>query len=103
MKPVVIAALLVALSSPAEAGSMLGPSMSSPPPTAPQAQLHGDQMSQAEREHAKRQAELHDKLLALRDEGLKLREADGGTLTAEHRVYLQTKLDALNAQARAPQ
>jgi hypothetical protein len=99
MKPIVIAAILVALRSPAVAGSMIGPSMSSPPPTAPQAQLHGDQMSQAERERAKRQAELHDKLLALRDEGLKLREADGGTLTTEHRAYLQAKLDALNAQA----
>jgi len=103
MRPVVVAAILVVLSSPAAAGSMLGPSMSSPPPTAPQAQLHGDRMSQAEREHAKRQAELRDKLLALRDEGLKLREADGGSLTAEHRAYLQAKLDALNAQARAPE
>ena len=99
MKPVVIAAILAALASPAAAGSMIGPSMSSPPPTAPQAQLRTDQMSQAEREHAKRQAELHDKLLALREEGLKLRQADGGTLSTEHRVYLQAKLDALNAQA----
>ena len=103
MKPVVIAAMLAALSSPAAAGSMIGPSMSSPPPTAPQAQLRTDQMSQAEREHAKRQAELRGKLLALRDEGLKLREADGGTLTAEHRAYLQAKLDALNAQAQTPE
>jgi len=37
-----------------------------------------------------------DALLALRTEGLKLRDADGGTLTAEHRAYLQTKLDAIN-------
>lgn len=38
-----------------------------------------------------------DALLALRSEGLKLRTADGGTLTSEHQAYLQKKLDAINA------
>lgn len=35
--------------------------------------------------------------LALRDEALRLRAADGGTLTATHRAYLQRKLDRINA------
>lgn len=36
-------------------------------------------------------------LLHLRDEGLKLQQDDGGTLTPEHRVYLQQKLDVIQA------
>jgi hypothetical protein len=56
-----------------------------------QPQTFGTQ-AQTDRMNRKR-----DALLALRAEGLKLRDADGGTLTAEHRVYLQTKLDAINA------
>ncbi|HUO91962.1 MAG TPA: hypothetical protein VMU22_03530 [Rhizomicrobium sp.] len=39
----------------------------------------------------------HNALLALRAEGLKLRDADGGKLTPEHEAYLQAKLDAINA------
>jgi hypothetical protein len=39
-------------------------------------------------------------LIALRDEGLKLRDADGGSLTDEHRAYLQGKLDAIRTEAR---
>lgn len=34
--------------------------------------------------------------LALRDEALRLRTADGGTLTVAHRTYLQHKLDRIN-------
>lgn len=34
--------------------------------------------------------------LRLRDEALRLKAADGGTLTAEHRAYLQHKLDRIN-------
>jgi len=37
-------------------------------------------------------------LLGLREEGLRLREEDGGTLTEEHRAYLQQKLDAIRAE-----
>lgn len=39
----------------------------------------------------------HDALMALRAEGLRLRDADGGKLTPEHEAYLQAKLDAINA------
>jgi hypothetical protein len=39
----------------------------------------------------------HDAILAIRDEGLKLQVADGGTLTDTHRAYLQAKLDAVRA------
>lgn len=37
-------------------------------------------------------------LLALHDEGVRLRQQDGGTLTEEHRAYLQGKLDTIQAQ-----
>jgi hypothetical protein len=39
-------------------------------------------------------------LLSLRDQGLRLRQADGGTLTPEHRAELQSKLDSLLATAK---
>jgi hypothetical protein len=39
----------------------------------------------------------HDAILAVREEGLKLQVADGGTLTDTHRAYLQAKLDAVRA------
>jgi hypothetical protein len=39
-------------------------------------------------------------LLSLRDQGLRLRQSDGGTLTAEHRAKLQSKLDSLLASGR---
>jgi len=38
-------------------------------------------------------------LLLLRDEGLKLRDQDGGTLTPEHHAYLQAKLDAIQSHS----
>ncbi|MBU6298849.1 MAG: hypothetical protein KGJ79_04735 [Alphaproteobacteria bacterium] len=34
-------------------------------------------------------------LLELRKEGLRLQAEDGGTLTPQHRAYLQAKLDAI--------
>lgn len=37
-------------------------------------------------------------LYALREEGLRLRVEDGGTLTARHRDYLQAKLDAIEGR-----
>ena len=37
-------------------------------------------------------------LLDLRDEGMRLRQADGGTLMPEHRDYLQSKLDNFNSR-----
>jgi hypothetical protein len=40
------------------------------------------------------------KLLSLRDQGLRLRQSDGGTLTAEHRAELQFKLESLLASGR---
>jgi hypothetical protein len=43
------------------------------------------------------QRRRHDALVALRAEGLKLRDADGGKLTPEHETYLQGKLDAINS------
>ena len=43
-----------------------------------------------------RMQKRHDALLALRAEGLKLRDADGGKLTPKHEVYLQAKLNAIN-------
>jgi hypothetical protein len=39
----------------------------------------------------------HEAILAVREEGLKLQAADGGTLTDAHRAYLQAKLDAVRA------
>jgi hypothetical protein len=37
-------------------------------------------------------------LSELRSEGLKLREADGGTLTPEHAALLQSKLDRIQQE-----
>ena len=43
------------------------------------------------------QLRRHDAILAIREEGLKLQAADGGTLSDVHRAYLQAKLDAVRA------
>lgn len=37
-------------------------------------------------------------LLQLRNQGLALKEKDGGTLTPEHRLELQAQLDSINAR-----
>jgi hypothetical protein len=34
-------------------------------------------------------------LILLRAEGLRMTAEDGGTLTADHRLYLQTKMDGI--------
>ena len=69
----------------------MGPmTMLPPPPQAPQAVLQADTL-----ERARRNEKIRHQLVTLRDEGLKLREADGGTLTEEHRAYLQGKLDRI--------
>jgi len=39
----------------------------------------------------------HEAIIAVRDEAMALQKADGGTLTASHRAYLQAKLDAVRA------
>jgi hypothetical protein len=39
-------------------------------------------------------------LLSLRDQGLRLWQSDGGTLTAEHRAELQSKLESRLASGR---
>src|SRR5688500_10709975 len=46
----------------------------------------------------KRQAEKQKKLAAWQKEGKKLQKQDGGTLTAEHRAYLEAKLAEINAE-----
>jgi hypothetical protein len=46
-----------------------------------------------------KKAKIRHELSELHDEGVKLREADGGTLTEEHRAYLQAKLDAIGDEA----
>jgi hypothetical protein len=39
-------------------------------------------------------------LLSLRDQGLRLQEADGGRLSPAHRAALQSKLDAIRTQPK---
>ena len=86
----VLAAVALLLATPALA---MGPMN---PMTAPQqmpAQLQSDTLKQD-----RRGEKIRSELIRLRDEGLKLREADGGSLTGEHRAYLQQKLDAIRAE-----
>jgi hypothetical protein len=53
-------------------------------------------------------AEKNKKLAALRKEAIKLQKQDGGALSADHKLYIQGKMDAINgtttqtAQAPAP-
>jgi hypothetical protein len=49
---------------------------------------------------ARKTTRIRYELIALRDEGLRLRDADGGTLTDEHHAYLQGRLDAIRTEAR---
>jgi len=56
-----------------------------------------DQQSYNSTDEQGRMYKKRNALLALRAEGLKLRDADGGKLTPEHEAYLQTRLDAINA------
>jgi hypothetical protein len=57
--------------------------------------LHGGEAPHQLKEHVPPKVQA---LLDLREEGLRLRDADGGTLTEEHHAYLQKKLDAIQAQ-----
>ncbi len=47
----------------------------------------------------KREAEKKKKLAALQKEAKKLQKDDGGTLTPEHKSYLEAKLAEINAAA----
>jgi hypothetical protein len=63
------------------------------PPTPPEPQYHGAVNTQPP-------PHLPPKTLALLrlgEEGAELRAGDGGHLTAEHRAYLQQKLNAIQA------
>ena len=42
------------------------------------------------------QAEKNKKLASLRKEALKLQKQDGGALSAEHKTYIQARMDAIN-------
>ena len=92
MKQLLIALLLlypsVALADPAPNGSTLAivpdPTLSSTNP------VHGY------RSFAKSMRMRHA-LEALRDEGLKMQAADGGTLTKPHHDYLQSKYEGILA------
>ena len=46
----------------------------------------------------RREAEKKKKLAAWQKEGKKLMKEDGGTLTPEHRAYLEAKLAEINAE-----
>jgi hypothetical protein len=80
------AALLLATPALGQMNTMMAPQ---PMP----AQLQSDTLKQD-----RRSEKIRSQLIRLRDEGLKLRGADGGTLTQEHRAYLQQKLDAIRAE-----
>jgi len=90
-----LAAAAVLLATPVLA---MGPMNTMLAPQAMPAQLQPGESSELDRDSEKHHAQLRAKLLALRDEGLKLRDADGGTLTDAHRAYLQHKLDALHVE-----
>lgn len=73
----------------------MGPMTMLPPqPQAPQAMFQADTL-----ERSRRSEKIRHQLIALREEGLKLRQADGGTLSEEHRAYLQGKLDQIRKDA----
>jgi len=86
------AAVALLLAAPALA---MGPMNTMTAPQPMPAQLQPDTLKQD-----RRGEKIRNELIQLRDEGLKLREADGGTLTQEHRAYLQQKLDAIRAEER---
>ncbi len=88
----VFAAVALLLAAPALA---MGPMNAMTAPQPMPAQLQSDTLKQD-----RRGEKIRGELIKLRDEGLKLREADGGTLTGEHRAYLQRKLDAIRAEER---
>jgi hypothetical protein len=87
------AAAALSLAMPALA---MGPMNTMTAPQPMQAQLKSDTLKQD-----RRGEKIRSELIQLRDEGLKLRAADGGTLSDEHRAYLQQKLDAIRTEERS--
>ena len=63
------------------------------PPTAPEPAYHGP-VDVSPPQHIPPKVRA---LLKLGEEAQKMRTEDGGTLTPEHRAYLQQKLDAIQA------
>jgi len=93
MKYLIIVAVAGLMASPVVAEPSTPPTTFGLQPTDPQ--FHGGYPpSRRIYEHSPKVQALLD----LREEGLRLREADGGTLTEEHRAYLQKKLDAIQAE-----
>lgn len=98
MKHAYAALFVLVFAAQATAAVMVSPNMSRTrwPVMAPEAAFHAGMPDS----HSHHDPLLLRELTALRQEGLELREADGGTLTDEHRDYLQTKLDKIWAQAK---
>jgi len=93
MKPLMIALALCGLVSalPAEATAIvMVPQSFGPQATDPM--FHGGIYITHRKSTRKLRA-----LMDLRSEGVELQAGDGGTLTPEHRAYLQSKLDAIQA------
>lgn len=63
------------------------------PPTAPAGRFYSGMPDY-------RYQQFESEIIALREEGLKLRAGDGGTLSAAHHAYLQAKLDAILAEMK---
>ena len=99
MRHAFAALFVLVLATQASAAVLISPNMSRTrwPVLAPEAAFHSG-MPDSRSHH---DSMLLRELAALRHEGLELRDADGGTLTDEHRDYLQTKLDRILAEARA--
>ncbi|HTW34803.1 MAG TPA: hypothetical protein VMD53_09305 [Rhizomicrobium sp.] len=94
MKRIALAGAFAFLLGPASAGPYVSPPTTlGLQPSDPL--LHGGYPPQGRLHHYPPKVQA---LLDLRNEGLRLREADGGTLTEEHRVHLQNKLDAIQAE-----
>jgi len=93
MKPLMIALALCGLvwALPAEATAIvMVPQSFGPQATDPM--FHGGTYTTHRKSTRKLRA-----LMDLRSEGVELQAKDGGTLTPEHRTYLQGKLDAIQA------
>jgi hypothetical protein len=93
----VVVVLMLSATPAFSMGSMYSPydGKGPPPVTAIPTQMMMDTSVDA-----RRSQRIRSELVALHDEGIKLRDGDGGKLTEEHRAYLQSKLDAIRAEAR---
>ena len=93
MKPLVIALALCGLVSALPAGATAIPGFHNNfGPQATDPMFHGGIYVTHRKSTRKLRA-----LMDLRREGVELQAKDGGTLTPEHRAYLQGKLDAIQA------